>query len=153
MAKGKNTTVVATRLPDSTCDVIKSMAEARNMTISEFLKAVIEKGLAAIEIEDQDIAGPQSPAPEPAPPPEPQNPELQVELEESPPIEPSDVSRDRIDKSNKLVKMAGDKGWNVNDFFVNWLKPKFGKGTVGKLIDEELDEALRLFEQEPVRKR
>jgi hypothetical protein len=151
MVKGRNTVAVATRIPADTYFVIKSMAEARNMTISEFLKTVIEKGLAVIE--SHEIAGPQSPAPEPPPPPEPDPPGPQMPLEESPPVDPPDISQDRIDKSNQLVKMASDKGWNINDFFVNWLKPKFGKGTLGKLTDEELDEALRLFDQEPERRR
>lgn len=45
MVRGRNTAVVATRVPDSTFTVMKLMAEANNMTVSQMLKPMIMKGL------------------------------------------------------------------------------------------------------------
>lgn len=43
MTKGRNTTAVAVRLDDRVYARIKCMAEASNITVSEYLKAVLEK--------------------------------------------------------------------------------------------------------------
>lgn len=143
--KGKNTAAIATRVPDDVYFAIKSMADTQGMTISEVLKLVIEKGLKAIESESKGGATPQNPA---------QRPESQTPpSEESPPVNPNGISQDRMKKQNRLVKMVSDKGWRITDFFIDWLKPKFGKGVLRELTDEELDEALRLFELVPARKK
>ena len=138
--KGKNTTAVATRIADSKYLAVKAMAEARNMTISEFLKLIVDLGLKALEGEPHDESQvPQKPGSQ-----------LELVLESAP--APSEATNDGVRKINSLLKMAGDKWWSMSDLF-DWLDRIFGKRLPKDLTDEELDDALRLFEREPERER
>jgi hypothetical protein len=138
--KGKNTTAVATRIADSKYLTIKAMAEARNMTISEFLKLIVDLGLKALEGEPNDESQ------------VPQQPGSQLELVMESAPAPSEPITDGVRKINSLLKMAGDKWWSMSDLF-GWLDRIFGKTLPKDLTDEELDDALRLFEREPERER
>ena len=138
--KGKNTAAVATRIADSKYLAVKAMAEARNMTISEFLKLIVDLGLKALEGEPHDESQvPQQPGSQ-----------LELVLESAP--EPSEATTNGVRKINSLLKMAGDKWWSMSDLF-DWLDRIFGKTLPKDLTDEELDDALRLLEREPERER
>jgi antitoxin component of RelBE/YafQ-DinJ toxin-antitoxin module len=45
MARGRNTTVLQTRVPDSLADAAKAYAEKKGITVSEILKELLAKTL------------------------------------------------------------------------------------------------------------
>jgi hypothetical protein len=139
--KGKNTTAVATRIADSKYLTIKSMAEARNMTISEFLKLIVDLGLKALDGQPQAEESHVLQKP---------GSQLELALESAP--APSEPITNGVRKINSLLKMAGDKWWSMSDLF-DWLGRIYGKRLPRDLTNEELDDALRLFEREPERER
>jgi len=45
MSRGRNTTVIAVRVPDSVYAMVKARAERQGMTISEYLRAIVERDI------------------------------------------------------------------------------------------------------------
>ena len=55
MVKGRNTTVIATRVPDSLGTRIKDLAAKEGLTVSEWCKAVLARAAGMILANKKDI--------------------------------------------------------------------------------------------------